>query len=207
MKRVFAFTLLLFLICSFSKKVYPYDRWKKEDLEKANTAKDVSWLTEEEKQVIYYLNLARINPKLFALTYSQNYLDTAGLKSSYTRSLQNELRRIKPMNVLLPDSALTKSAVDHAASSGKLGTTGHNGKNKRFADVKGRFTLWGENCSYGYDQSLSIVMQLLIDEDHPGLGHRQNILNQNFTHLGTAIRPHQKYTWNCVQNFGGPASK
>jgi uncharacterized protein YkwD len=198
--------LLLFFLASFTfdkEKVYPFEKWTKEELEKANTAKNVSYLTQEEKQVIYYTNLARINPKLFAETYAQQYIDTSGKKSSYTLSLIASLKKQVPLVALRPDSMLSKTAAEHATATGKTGATGHSGNNRRYNEVKKTFPRWGENCSYGYSDGLGIVMQLLIDEDHADLGHRKTILSEKYTHIGTAIRPHRKYNWNCVQDFGG----
>lgn len=198
--------LITLLLCSFTyqqAKTYPYAQWTKEELEKANTAKNVSYLTEEEKQVIYYTNLARINPKLFGETYAQQYIDTALKRSGYTVSLLNDLKKQKVLSALLPDSVLSKTAADWAASSGKKGETGHAGHDARYDKVKDRFPHWGENCDYGFNDALSIVMRLLIDEGHSDLGHRKAILNSDYTHIGTAIRKHKKYDWDCVQDFGG----
>jgi uncharacterized protein YkwD len=46
-------------------------------------------------------------------------------------------------------------------------------------------------------------MRLLIDQDNADFGHRENILADDFTHIGTAIRPHKIYGLVCVQDFGG----
>jgi uncharacterized protein YkwD len=60
----------------------------------------------------------------------------------------------------------------------------------------------GENCSYGYDQAIDIVISLLIDEGVPDMGHRKNTLNDQFNSVGVAIRPHKEYRVNCVIDFG-----
>lgn len=44
-------------------------------------------------------------------------------------------------------------------------------------------------------------MQLLIDQDVPSLGHRENILGPVFNTLGVAIRPHAVHKYNCVMDF------
>lgn len=173
----------------------------------ANTAAAALYLDAEEKRVIYYCNLARMNPKAFADTYVQPYVDSTGKKSSYTNSLLRTLRTMQPLGALQPDEQLTRTAEAHARTSGKTGKTGHSGKNGRFKKVANVYSLWGENCSYGYDRALDIVMQLLIDQNIRNLGHRKNILNPQFTHVGVAIEKHRVYRWNCVQNFGGQASR
>jgi uncharacterized protein YkwD len=200
---VFALVLLSSFINSQAKK-YPFDLWKAEELARANTAKDVTYLTENEKQVIYYTNLARINPKLFSETYAQRYIDSTGEADTYTRSLMATLRKQSPLAALKPDALLSAAAAAHAEASGKKGITGHAGDDKRSKQAnEAGYKYWGENCCYGDESALENVMQLLIDQDIANLGHRKNMLNENYTHLGTAVRVHKKYEWNCVQDFGG----
>ena len=74
---------------------------------------------------------------------------------------------------------------------------------KRFAPLRGNpYQGWAENCSYGYQDALSIVITLLIDDGIKDLGHRKNILNESYNSVGVAIRPHKKYRVNCVIDFG-----
>ena len=42
--------------------------WDKPEYRVCNTAADVSYLSDKEKQIIYILNLARMNPTLFGKT-------------------------------------------------------------------------------------------------------------------------------------------
>jgi len=60
----------------------------------------------------------------------------------------------------------------------------------------------GENCSYGFETAIDIVLSLLIDEGVKNKGHRQNILSEDFNSIGVAIRPHITYRVNCVMDFG-----
>ena len=60
----------------------------------------------------------------------------------------------------------------------------------------------GENCSYGYERAIDIVISLLIDKGIKNLGHRNNILSPDFNSIGVAIRPHKTYRVNCVMDFG-----
>lgn len=170
-----------------------------------NTAIDANYLDKEEKRVIELCNIARTDPKGFAQKYAQPFIDSSGKKNSYTNSLLRTLRTMKPVSVLYPNEVLTSTADAHAEKSGKAGTTGHSGKKQRYA--KSPYPYWGENCSYGYNDAIDIVMQLLIDDGIKNLGHRKNILDPNFTYIGVAIRKHKRYEWNCVQNFGGNKTK
>jgi uncharacterized protein YkwD len=205
--------LVLSLCCSsiFAQQ-YPFDKWDQSTLEKANTAKDVSYMTHDEKQVIFYMNLARINPKLFAETYLQEYRDsvkedgtlTSSMSSSIT-SLQKELRSIGSTQALHPLKELYGSASDHAKKTGRTGEVGHDDYEQRFAAITKKYNSYatGENCDYGTRDPLAIVLGLLIDDGVANLGHRKNILNTNFTYVGVSIAPHKKYEWDCVIDLLG----
>jgi len=167
-----------------------FEQWKAPEYLAANTAQNEDYLTAEEKQVYYYLNLARMNPKLFADTYLGNIKDS---KDSYESSLYKELQQLKPLSVLKPDRALFESAQCHAVESGKSGYVGHD-------RVKCKQHFMGECCHYGESGPLEIVTLLLIDHNVPSLGHRKICLG-NYTQLGVAIRPHKAYGKNAVLDF------
>lgn len=182
--------------------------WDVKTLEKANTAKNISYLTTEEKKVIQYCNLVRLNPKLFLETFVQKYLDSTKDNNNYTRSLIKTLRSVKSTNLLYPSEKLYSLSKEHAIDFGKKGKTGHGDFDKRFM----KFTqecdcAVGENCDYGSNNALDIVMSLLIDDDVPDLGHRENILDPAYKNIGVSIQEHKKYDWNCVMDFNGAKLK
>ena len=201
--------LPLLLLITFTKTSFSQTsmltQWDKKVLEKANTAKDASYMTDEEKRVIFLFNLARINPPLFNQTIVPYFLDTIGYKNSvYVVSLRKTLSNTKAGQVLVPAQDLFDIAKDHAISMGKSGKKGHEGFEKRFkVALKTYKAMVGENCSYGFDNALRIVMQLLIDEGAGDSGHRKNILDPKYTSTGVAIREHKITKWNCVIAFGG----
>jgi len=180
-----------------------YKQWNADVVAKANTAKNVSYLTDQEKRVIYLCNLARLDGKLFSETYLKDY--NSNKSNSYVKSLYSDLAEIKNLPVLLPSENLTKAARYHAIDMGDNGKTGHNSSDgTRFATRVRSYSKGGyiaENCSYGYNDALNIVMQLLIDDGVPSLGHRINILSTNYTAVGVAIEPHTGYSYNCVMDF------
>jgi uncharacterized protein YkwD len=191
---------------------YPFEKWDSLTLKKANTAKDVSYMTEDEKKVIFYINLARMNPKLFSETYLKQYLDAVQADSSvgreeltYIISLQSDLKPAKKMDALLPLKELYESANVHAKNMGESGKTGHANYDKRFLKVTKNHNNYvtGENCDYGNAEPLAIVLDLLIDAGVSGCGHRKNILNKYFVSIAASIEPHKKYGWNCVIDFVG----
>jgi uncharacterized protein YkwD len=186
-----------------------FEEWTNAFYEEARTATEAGYMNEEEKMVVYYCNLVRLNPSLFADTYLKAYLDTARpFREKWVRSLQKDLKSAGHAPVLLPAEDLAKEARSHANDMGRTGKTGHNsssGKNfksrmQKFRDV---YTSVGENCDYVNGKALNIVMSLLIDEGVESLGHRKNILNKEYRYIGVAIAPHKKYGYNCVMDFGG----
>ena len=176
--------------------------WDKPEYQVCNTATNVEYLSEQEKNVIYILNLARMNPSLFAKTVVKAYPDYSGnsrlVSSEYFTGLLRFLEKKQSMPLLYPERTLFESARCHAESSGESGYIGHNRRTKACRDLQ---TFMGECCQYGYRDPLSIVMDLLIDEGVPSLGHRI-ILFKPHTQIGVSIQPHKKYRWNAVLDLG-----
>lgn len=174
---------------------------------KANTAKSIAYLTKNEKEVIYYINLLRINPALFAQTYLKTYLDSTNTApSDNILSLQQDLANTKPMPVLKPQFDLFEEAKKHAIDMGKAGKIGHVSSlgetyELRTLGLTKRYQIVRENCQYGYNNALAIVIDLLIDEGIPELSHRKALLNDHLLFIGTAIRPHRIYNYNCVMEL------
>ncbi len=201
------YIIALFSLFSIAFKVAD-SQWDEAMFNKCNTAKEIGYLSLEEKSVIFYLNLVRVNPKLFAQTYLKNYLDTAPInQTEYLKSLQKELNTLKPMDLLKPQFDLYEVAKKHATEMGVQGKTGHislSGKNfeSRAEELSKRYKKLMENCQYGYADGLSIVIDLLIDEDIPELGHRKSLLNKDVKYIGTSIKKHKTYQYNCVIEMG-----
>lgn len=195
-------SILLLILLSSSSFAQKNKVWAEDALNKANTAKDAEYLTKEEKQVIFYLNLVRLDPKLFAETYLKKYLDSTKENDAYTKSLIKELPKTKTMDVLQPDKELFNFAKELAVKFGKENKTGHGNYQERTKKIKTKFRgAMAENCDYGNNKGFDIVMSLLIDQNIKDLGHRKNILDPQYRVVGTSIQPHKRYQWNCVMDF------
>jgi uncharacterized protein YkwD len=172
--------------------------WNKPEYLRCNTAAQAPYLSQAEKEVIYILNLVRVNPPLFARTVVARYPELGGsqyLKNSdYYKSLLDTLAKVKPLPLLLPEKTLFESARCHAAESGKTGYVGHD-RTTAACEKLERYS--GECCQYGYSRPLQIVMSLLIDEGVPSLGHRK-ILLSGFSRVGVSVQPHSGYGTNTV---------
>ncbi len=158
----------------------------------ANTAQTENYLREKEKQVYYYLNLARMNPALFADTYLG---DLNNSSNSYEKGLIRELKKMKPVGPLYPKRDLFEWAKCHAIESGESGYVGHGR-----ARCEAGFL--AECISYGVEDPLGIVVQLLVDKGVPSLGHRRTCLDTYYNALGVSIQPHKGYRVNTVLDFG-----
>lgn len=183
--------------------------WDADIVLRANSAEDVTYMTDDEKKVIFYINLCRMQPRLFTKTILKSYLDdNPGMATNpYVISLIADLKSSKPRHPLQPDKDLYANAEKWAVETGKSGETGHGDFNKRFKNfLRKNNVMVGENCDYGYNDPLTIVLDLLIDEGIEDLGHRRNILAAGYNNIGVSIKPHNGYEWDCVMDFEGDFS-
>jgi len=203
MNKIYLF-LFLALPLPLLAQSNPWQPWDTDVVRTLNTAAESEYLHEEEKKVILFMNMARHDGPLFAETFLTAYmLENQFEKNNYTKSLQKDLKKTAGVVPLIPEKDLTFVAQGHAQKSGEKGTTGHTGFKKRFEPLMGKpYSHVGENCSYGYEQAIDIVISLLIDDGVKELGHRKNILAPDFNSIGIAIRPHLSYRTNCVMDFG-----
>jgi hypothetical protein len=173
--------------------------WNDAKYLKCNTAANVSYMNDDEKEVIYILNLLRANPVLFANTVVQKFPDEdhKGFLRNITeyKSLLDTLRKIKPLALIYPDSLCFVSAKCHAISSGMAGYVGHQRQTKECKDL-----YFGECCQYGYSDPLPVLMALLIDQNVPSLGHRYMCIGL-YGKIGVSIQPHKGYGTNTVLDF------
>jgi hypothetical protein len=188
-KFVLLFAGLLLFFFSFSQS------WSQDQLDSANTAKDINEITSVEKEAILYINLARLYPQLFARIEVEKYTGTDRYvdyvkKSSYRTSLITELKKRKPTAALQFDKSLYNYAKCFAKELGNDGKVTH----ERKTCVKGTFA---ECCSYGMDTGKDIVMQWLIDDKISNVGHRINCLNPLYTKIGIGFHTHTVWH-NCA---------
>jgi Cysteine-rich secretory protein family len=190
MKRItILFIFLMAVLNSFCQA------WTETQLDSADTGKDINDITEVEKDVIRYINLARLYPQDFLKNEVENYTGNERYgdyvkNSPYKRSLIKELRNRKPVNVLRFDKSLYEYAKCFAKESGDAGAVTH----KRKKCAGGYFA---ECCSYGMDTGKDVALQWLIDDKTPNLGHRINCLNKEYSLVGISMHSHKVYRY-CV---------
>jgi uncharacterized protein YkwD len=160
-----------------------------------------------EEEVLKLLNSVRTNPENFIKTYLTPYLKDNNLTTNrYAKSLLSDLKKTKTMGALKMSAPLSDVAKLHAEDMGRSGSIGHTSSDGTpFAErVRSKAKAGGriaENCDYGHETALDIVMALLIDDGIASLGHRKNILEPAYQWVGIAIAEHKTYRVNTVMDF------
>jgi uncharacterized protein YkwD len=181
-------------------------QWPKDSLDMANTAGSHGDLSAEEKKLIQLINLARMDGRSFLNRIARPYV-TANDKDDdeYVEGLYTDLRNTRGLHLLKPMESLHKSASHHAHDMGSKGLLGHDSSDGTTFTLRihkfHKPVTVSENINYGYDDAVSIVMEMLIDEGVTNRTHRHNILGQTFHHVGVSIRPHKMMEFNCVMDF------
>ena len=211
-KKIKSFTVLLLIVIScsvYAQKITPFHTWKTKTLAKANSARRMKDVSSQEKKVIFYINLARMNGGLFVDTYLKDYREDVRIpKNKYYRSLVKTLREQTALPPLQPQEDLFKEAIKHAKEMGRTGKKGHRSANhksfdERMKKLKKKYKKLKENNQYGFPDALSIVIDLLIDDDTESLIHRKTLLHKDLKYVGIGIRSHKKYQINTSLLFGG----
>ena len=125
-------------------------------------------------------------------------------------TLINDLKKLKPLSILKPDSGIYNAATKHAKDQDehdwKLMHTGSDGSNPW-----DRITFFSPAMSFGNENiagssmhivtARDIVIQLLVDSGIPGYGHRYNLLDPAWTYGACKHDLFKGMHW-WIQNFG-----
>jgi len=189
------FKITCLFICIF--QIGYAQKWTDEQLKKANTAELATYMTQTERDVIKYMNLARLYPldylKIEVLGSASN-ISYSDSDSFYVNSLIRHLKSMSPTHALKPDKNLFESAKCFAKESGEKGIVGHD-------RVNCTKSYWAECCFYGSSDPGEIVLGWLIDEDVPSLGHRLICLG-DYNTVGISLQPHKSWGNCTVSDFG-----
>ncbi len=179
-------------------------------------------LTPAERGVIEQTNALRSNPAAFAahlealrprfdgnllLLRPGEYLRTHEGLAAVDEAIA-ALKAQAPLPPLLACQGLVRAARDHSHDSGPTGRVGHQGSDGSWPEERvRRYGKWvattGENISYGWDDGLMVVLQLLIDDGVPSRGHRSNLLSPSFGVQGAGCGPHQGFRHQCTIEYAG----
>ena len=168
----------------------------------------------EKNYSVTYSSTSQNGKNLASIDTTWHYTNEENVKALTT--LMDDLKKLKRLSILLPDSgiylAAKKHAADQQAHDWKLLHTGSDGSEpwdriKLFSPSMGGAN---ENIGgrYGYASSTprDMIIQLLIDAGIPGYGHRYNILNHLWTHVACSIEKFKGTYW-WIQEFGFKRNK
>jgi len=206
MRTTLFFTILFLVAAAIEGYSQDLSKWPADSLTLANTGAHHTNLTAEEIKLIQLINLARMDGRAFMKRIAIPYI-VANDKDDdeYVEGLYTDLRNARGLHLLKPLESLHKSAAHHATDMGTHGTFGHNSTDgstftMRIHKFHKPVTV-SENVNYGYNDAVSIIMEMLIDEGVKDFTHRHNILGKTFHHIGVSIKPHKNLEFNCVMDF------
>ena len=212
-------TILLYIIVSkhaFSQNQY---QWPIKELD---TAREVSYLSEKEKDIILEMNMVRFNPAMYAehmmkwmeAFYDEKkilsipgkipYLTNEG-KEAYLECMK-VLSQTAPTPVLKVSHGMSKACKVLVLDQGSTGSTGHKSSSnttpgdrlKQFGTPVGYFA---ENIHYGDIEPRFVVISLLIDDGVKSRGHRKTLLSNEYNFTGIALGNHKDYGGMCVITY------
>lgn len=169
-----------------------------------DTTGSADYLTAREKELVILINKLRHNPRMFAEKYLTHLVELSkAYEECYNLLFNLPARRLE---MLKCDWKLQQVAAIHARDMGENGEVGHISSDQkdlsdRIKDQSLVSQSFGENCSYGKASPISIMLQLIVDDEADNSGHRENFFKEEFSHIGVSIGPHKLYEWNCVQTF------
>jgi Cysteine-rich secretory protein family len=157
----------------------------------------VRQLAQDEIDVLDYVNFARTDPQGFAETH---------LLDSYNNGQDNgayeDLMAREPVGALTIHQDLQSAAYSHSVDmADNCESMQHDScDGSSFSDRVSSFYLgntMAENIAWNYVGGLNVVLAWIIDNGIPSLGHRLNIMNGAYEHMGIS---HYKAYW--TQDFG-----
>lgn len=180
------------------------------DTIKCDVARNLNYMSIEDKDMIMEINILRTNPKSF-IPHIENHINkqekvlklAMSAKSNATvqtikfikieieaaKELIRELDTITPMGILTPVESMhiiTKEHAEYVKSVNKCVHNGPNGEDLNTRMEKMKVTTLSENVGHGNDV-ISAMVSLLVDANIPHRGHRRNLLNKNHKFISVAI--------------------
>ena len=165
---------------------------------------DAPYLSSLEKDVLFYLNLARVAPKLYCDFYIMSEIEYVYSGSieyvsfdyKYFWSLVREMNTRQPISYLKTADFLCKTTKYHANDivvnmGGKTNHYSSNGNSchNRIKSFTKSYIATAETIASGMINSgYQPINLLLIDKYVPSLGHRDIILDGDYEFVGVALK-------------------
>jgi uncharacterized protein YkwD len=160
--------------------------------------------TELEQAVITEMNLARTSPRDYVTQRLQPLVSSSS--GSYLAALNeciSQMNSMAAVGSLSFGNGLYKAAKEWVDTQGAGTSTGHDTNLYPRIRKYCSYTKAGENLAYGYSTAKDIVVALLVDNGVQDRGHRKNILDKDYTHVGVSIGSHGRYSTMCCMDFAG----
>ena len=182
--------------------------WTTEEIDKANTAANLKLLEQTERDIVLYINLARLDGEKFWQTLGEK---SARGSDEYVSTLKETLATTKNLQMLIPDANLIAAATAHATDLSVTNTFSHESSDG--TSFSARIYKYysgggiGETISAGWNDALDIVMQLLVDDGVESLGHRKILLSKEYVAIGVKVETHKQWNYVAVLDFGDKVDK
>jgi uncharacterized protein YkwD len=153
------------------------------DIARLDTARNVDYLSDLEKDIILEMNMARSDPQRYAELYINPGINAAA------RETYDALMGSESLALFSPMRGLTLAARDNAEGRGGSLSERLN----RYGRPTGGSS---ESTLYGTETARGIVIQALNSS-----AQRRNIMNRDFNHVGIAAGAHATWRTVCVITF------
>lgn len=190
-------------------------------LEVLDTARNVDYLSPEEKDLILEVNKIRHDPSRYAQEYmlflesfylgkqlqipGKEVVHTIEGKGAYDECME-ALKQAKPAPPIRPSRGMTKACRLLVYDQSLTGKTGHKGSGNSSSYERmqsfGRFIgKSAENIHYGDCETRYTIISMLISDGVKSRSSRKNILDPDFQLAGAAVGSHKMMGKMCVMNF------
>lgn len=166
------------------------------------------------EELIYVLNKVRSKPASFIpeidryRTHVKSFVKDVKALDKAVKEIKDRLRKQATLSALNMQGSLHMASQEHIKDIEANGVIGHIGSDgsdplKRLQKF-GKLSKLCENITYGHLTANMIIAALLVDEDTPGRGHRENLLNPDYVLVGIGIGVHKSQGRACVIMLGAP---
>lgn len=184
------------------------------DFKSLNTAANVNYMNAAEKRMVLEINFVRKYPKIYAKIIAKHLAEESksvwGLSyDDYFAGMEliNELKAMKPLNVLQAKQCIYNAAKLHGLDCKKRGYFAHTGSDgsdpwDRILKQCSELTMGNENGAGGSGTARDRTISLLLDSGISSRGHRYNILDEKWKFVACYRYPDATYKFYWIQNFG-----
>ena len=181
--------------------------------------KDLSFLTDMEKEVLLYLNDVRTSPERYAAHLKEvgekpgwparpesTPPETAGEEGQGMDETILSLQNRQPLPPLKASKGLSLAARDLVQNLGPKGLTGHKASDgSTLFERMDRYGQWEgktvEILTYGYSDAGALMDAMLADRSPSGREDREGLFNRSYLVAGVSCGPHKTYSTMCAIIF------